>query len=88
MIALLRSTTTSREASLSRGFDRLNQQILGPGGVGVQNVHGWAVGVNKTLTLSGNIIGQIAYSNTSGRDPVAAVKSTDKLFQADISFNF
>jgi hypothetical protein len=28
------------------------------------------------------------YSYVSGRDPVAAVKSTDKLFQADISFNF
>jgi len=34
------------------------------------------------------VIGRIAYSYLSGRDPVAAVKSTDKLFQADIAFNF
>jgi hypothetical protein len=43
---------------------------------------------NKTLTLSGNIIGRIAYSNQSGSDPVSATKATDKLVQADISFNF
>jgi hypothetical protein len=77
-----------RGFAFSGRFDRLNQQILGTGGVGVQNVHDWTVAVNKTLTLSGNIIARMAYSNMSGRDPVAAVKSTDELFQADISFNF
>jgi len=77
-----------RGLAVSGRFDRLNQQILGTGGVGVQDVQNWAVGVNKALTPSGNIIGRIAYSNMSGRDPVAAVKSTDKVFQADISFNF
>lgn len=77
-----------RGFAFSGRFDRLNQQITGSGGVGLQNTHDWTIGVNKTLTLSGNIIGRIAYSNLSGRDPVAAVKSTDKLFQTDISFNF
>jgi len=74
--------------AISGRFDRLNQQITGVGGVGKQNVHDWTVGTNKTLTASGNIIGRIAYSDLSGRDPVAAVKSTDRLVQADISFNF
>jgi len=74
--------------ALSGRFDRLDQRILGAGGIGKQNIYDWTVGVNKTLTPSGNIIGRIAYSNLSGRDPVAAVKSTDKLVQADISFNF
>jgi hypothetical protein len=77
-----------RGFAFSGRFDRINQQILGTGGVGLQNTHDWTIGASKTLTLSGNIIGRIAYSNTSGRDPVAAVKSTDKLFQGDISFNF
>jgi hypothetical protein len=74
--------------AVSGRFDRLNQQITGIGGVGKQNTHDWTIGVNKTFTQSGNIIGRIAYSNLSGRDPVAAVKSTDRLVQADISFNF
>jgi hypothetical protein len=74
--------------AISGRFDRLNQQITGVSSVGKQNVHDWTIGVNKTLTASGNIIGRIAYSDLSGRDPVAAVKSTDRLVQADISFNF
>ena len=77
-----------RGFAVSGRFDRLNQQIHGTGGVGLQNTHDWTVGVNKTFTPAGNIIGRIAYSNMSGRDPVAALKNTDKLFQADISFNF
>jgi hypothetical protein len=77
-----------RGFAFSGRFDRLNQQITGVGGVGKQNTHDWTVGMNKTLTPSGNIIGRIAYSNMSGLDPVAAIKSTDKLVQADISFNF
>jgi hypothetical protein len=77
-----------RGFAFSGRFDRLNQQILGTGGVGLQNTHDWSIGVSKALVPAGNIIGRIAYSNTSGRDPVMAVKSTDKLFRADISFNF
>jgi hypothetical protein len=74
--------------ALSGRYDRLNQQITGVGGVGKQNTHDWTVGVNKTFTLSGNIIGRISYSDLAGRDPVAAVKSTDRVVEADISFNF
>ncbi len=74
--------------AFSGRFDRLNQQITGVGGVGKQNLHDWTIGMNKTLTESGNIIGRIAYSSQAGSDPVGAVKGTDKLFQADISFNF
>lgn len=77
-----------RGFAISGRFDRLNQEILGNGSVGLQNTHDWTIGANKALTLSGNIVGRIAYSNLSGRDPVAAVKSTDRLVQADISFNF
>lgn len=44
--------------------------------------------MNKTFTPAGNVIGRIAYSYLTGREPVAAVKSTDRLIQADVSFNF
>ncbi len=74
--------------AVSGRFDRLKQEITGPTGVGLQNTHDWTAGVSKTLTPAGNIIGRIAYSNLSGRDPVAAAKNTDKLFQADVAFNF
>ncbi len=74
--------------AVSGRFDRLNQQITGSSGVGVQNIHDWTIGVSKTLTPSGNVIVRGAYSSLSGRDPVSAVKSTDKLFQMDIAFNF
>ncbi len=74
--------------AVSGRYDLLHQKITGTGGVGLQSTHDWTIGVNKTLTPSGNVIGRIAYSYLSGRDPVAAVKSTDKLFQADIAFNF
>ncbi len=74
--------------AVSGRLDRLNQQITGVGGVGKQNTHDWTIGVNKTFTPSGNIIGRLAYSDLAGRDPVAAVKSTDRFVQADISFNF
>lgn len=74
--------------AVSGRFDRLNQRITGSTGVGLQNTHSWTVGANKTLTPSGNIIGRIGYSSVSGRDPLAAVKSTDKFFQADVLFNF
>lgn len=78
----------SQGFAVSGRFDRLNRQITGVGGVGKQNTHDWTIGVNKTFTPSGNIIGRIAYSDLAGRDPVTAVKSTDRFVQADISFNF
>lgn len=74
--------------ALSGRYDLLHQQVTGASGVGLQATHDWTLGVNKTFTPSGNIIGRIAYSSLSGRDPVTAVKATDKLVQADISFNF
>ena len=74
--------------AVSGRYDLLHQKITGASGVGLQSTHDWTIGLNKTLTPSGNVIGRIAYSYLSGRDPVAAVKSTDKLFQADIAFNF
>lgn len=74
--------------AVSGRYDLLHQKITGASGVGLQSIHEWTIGVNKTLTPSGNVIGRFAYSYLSGRDPVAAVKSTDRLFQADIAFNF
>lgn len=74
--------------AVSGRYDLLHQQITGTSGVGLQATHDWTIGVNKTFTPSGNIIGRIAYSYLSGRDPVAATKATDRLFQADIAFNF
>ncbi|MEO8049796.1 MAG: hypothetical protein ABI833_05220 [Acidobacteriota bacterium] len=74
--------------AISGRFDRLNQQITGTGGVGKQNTHDWTIGANKTFTPLGNIIGRIAYSILSGRDPVSGTKATDKKIQAGISFNF
>lgn len=74
--------------AVSGRFDRLNQQITGLGGVGLQNTHDWTIGINKTFTWEGNIIGRIAYSSMAGSDPVSAIRTTDKLFQADIAFSF
>jgi hypothetical protein len=74
--------------ALSTRFDRLNQRLTGPSGMGLQNLHGWTVGASKTLTPSGNVIGRVAYGNQAGSDPVSATRGTDKLFQADIAFNF
>jgi hypothetical protein len=74
--------------AVSGRYDLIRQQITGSSGLGLQSTHDWTIGTSKTFTPSGNIIGRIAYSYLSGRDPVAAVKSTDKLFQADVSFNF
>jgi hypothetical protein len=74
--------------AVSGRYDILHGKITGASGLGLQSTHDWTVGANKTLTPSGNVIARIAYSYRSGRDPVAAVKSTDKLFEADLSFNF
>jgi hypothetical protein len=74
--------------AVSGRYDLLHQKITGNSGVGLQSTHDWTIGVNKTLTPSGNIIARIAYSYLSGHDPVTGTKATDKLFQADIAFNF
>ena len=74
--------------AISGRYDLLHQKITGDSGVGLQSNHDWTIGGSKTLTPSGNIIGRIAYGYQSGRDPVAAVKGTDRLFQTDIAFNF
>lgn len=74
--------------AVSGRYDLLHQKLTGASGVGLQSTHDWTIGVNKTFTASGNIIGRLAYSYLSGRDPVAGTKTTDKLFQADIAFNF
>jgi hypothetical protein len=67
-------------------YDGLHQKITG--GVGPTFIHDWTVGAEKAFTPSGNIVGRLAYSYKVGRDPVSALRSTDKLFQADIAFNF
>ncbi len=74
--------------AVSARYDRLNHKIAGAGGVGIQPTRDWVVGVSKTLTRSGNVIGRVAYSNLLGRDTVAATKSTDRLIQCDIAVNF
>ncbi len=78
----------SQGFALAGRYDLLHQQITGPGGLGVQSTHDWAVALNKTFTPAGNVIGRIAYSYTTGREPVAAMKSTDKLVEADLAFYF
>ena len=74
--------------AVSARYDRLNQKITGPPGVGAQSIHDWTIGVNKTLTPSGNVTARAALSSLSGRDPVAGAKSTDQLLQLDIAFNY
>jgi hypothetical protein len=74
--------------AISGRYDHLRQEITGTSGVGLHGTHDWTVGANRTLTASGNVIGRVAYSYLSGREPVGAVKSTDKLVQADLAFNF
>jgi len=74
--------------AVSGRYDLLHEKITGTSGVGLQSTHDWTIGVNKTFTPSGNVIGRIAYSYLSGSNPVTAVKRTDKLIQADIAFNF
>jgi len=74
--------------AVSGRYDELRQEITGASGVGLHSTHDWTVGVNRALTPSGNVIARVAYSYLSGREPVGAVKSTDKFVQADLSFNF
>ncbi|MDQ2947549.1 MAG: hypothetical protein M3Y27_16715 [Acidobacteriota bacterium] len=72
--------------AVSGRYDLIRQEVTG--GPGKQSIHDWTIGVNKTLTPSGNVIARAAYSALSGRDPVSAIKSRDKVFQVDIAFNF
>jgi len=72
--------------AVSGRYDLLHHKVTN--GVGLQSIHDWGIGVSKTLTPSGNVIARAAYSYLSGRDPVSATKSTDRVFQADIAFNF
>jgi len=67
-------------------YDLLSQHI--DGGVGNESMADWTAAVNKNLTRSGNIVARISGSYLAGRDPATALKSTDRLFQADIMFNF
>ena len=72
--------------AVSARYDILRQRVTD--GVGLRSIHDWTIGANKTLTPSGNVVGRVAYSALSGRDPVSAVKSTDKVFRVDVAFNF
>jgi hypothetical protein len=75
-----------RGLAISARYDRLNQRVTG--GPGQTHTYDWTAAVNKALTPSGNIVARIGYSYLSGRDPLAAVKSTDRLIMADVMFNF
>lgn len=72
--------------AVSGRYDMLRQEVTE--GVGLQSLHDWTIGVNKTLTPSGNVVARAAYSALSGHDPLSATKMTDKRFQADIAFSF
>jgi hypothetical protein len=58
--------------AVSARYDLLHHEVTN--GVGLQSIHDWAIGVSKTLTPSGNVIGRAAYSYLSGRDPLSATK--------------
>ena len=71
---------------ISARYDRLRQTV--PDGPGPTTTHDWTAAVNKALTPSGNVVGRLGYSYMTGRDPLAAVKTTTWLLQADVMFNF
>jgi|GEM_PF-1122531 len=75
-----------RGLAISARYDRLNQSVAD--GPGHTSTWAWSGAVNKALTPSGNIVARIGYSYMAGRDPLAAVKSTDRLLMADVMFNF
>jgi hypothetical protein len=72
--------------ALAGRYDLIDPKVTG--GVGRQSTHQWSAAVNQSFTRSGSIIGRLSYSYLSGRDPLAAVKGTSRLFQADVLFNF
>jgi hypothetical protein len=72
--------------SLSGRYDDLDQRVTG--GPGGHTMHQLNAAVNRSLVRSGAVTGRLGYSYLTGRDPIAAVKSTSRLLQAVISFNF
>jgi hypothetical protein len=72
--------------AFSGRYDGLEQTITGA--VGRQSMHQWSAAVNRSLVKSGTIVARLGYSFLTGRDPMQAVKSTNRLLQADITFNF
>lgn len=72
--------------ALAGRYDLLKQQITA--GVGDEPIHEWTAAIDKNLTRAGNIVARAAYSYMSGYDPSSALKSTDRLYQLDIAFNF
>jgi hypothetical protein len=72
--------------AVSARYDRLNQQVFQ--GPGLQATRQWSAGILKAFTPSGNIVGRLAFNDLSGKDPVTAILSTSKGFQADIAFNW
>jgi hypothetical protein len=72
--------------ALSWRYDDLDQRVTG--GPGGHTMHQFNAAVNQSLIRSGAITGRLGYSYLSGRDPIAALKRTSRLLQADVSFNF
>jgi hypothetical protein len=72
--------------SLSGRYDDLDQRVTS--GLGGHTMHQLNAAVNRSLIRSGAVTGRLGYSYLTGRDPIAAVKSTSRLLQTDISFNF
>ena len=75
-----------RGLAVAGRYDGLHQKITG--GAGPTFIHAWSIGAEAAFTSSGNIVGRVAYGYTAGRDPLSALRSTDKLFQADIALGF
>ncbi|MGO9269025.1 MAG: hypothetical protein ACLQOO_01995 [Terriglobia bacterium] len=76
----------TQRLAVSGRYDFLEQQITNA--VGRRSTHQLNGAVNYSFVPSGTIVGRLAWSYLSGRDPKMAVKSTNALYQADISFNF
>jgi len=72
--------------AFSGRYDLLEQRVTG--GPGTQSVHQWSAAVNRSLVRSGAIIARAGYSYLTGYDPIAALKSTNRLYQVDVLFNF
>jgi hypothetical protein len=72
--------------SISGRYDALEQTVTGA--VGRQSMHQWNAAVNRSLVRSGTVIARLGYSYLTGRDPMQGIKSTNRLIQADVLFNF
>lgn len=75
-----------RGLAVSARYDRLNQRVAD--GPGQTSTYDWTGAVNKALTPSGNVVARIGYSYLAGRDPIQAVRTTNRLVMADVMFNF